>query len=148
MTATERLELSRTRLQLALSPAQPEQRASDSRHRLNSGPEVTLVRAVKASLDEWWARSMLRPVGQVAYGAASAVVHPLAQRHPFAVVLCAAAAGATLVWSRPWRWVFGSAVFAGFVPQLAWRLLSKVPAASWTTLATALIRPPLNRSRS
>ena len=147
MTATERLELSRARLRLALSPSQPEQRANASRHRSNAGPEVTLIRAVKSSLDEWWARSMLRPVGQIAYGAASAVVNPLAQRHPFAVVLCAAAAGVTLVWSRPWRWIFGSALFAGFVPQLAWRVVSKLPVASWTTiLAAALTRP--HRSES
>ena len=147
MTATERVELSRARLRQALSPSQSEPKESARRHRLYAGTEVPLVGALKASLDEWWAQSTLRPVAQIACGAASAVVHPLAQRHPFAVVFCAAAAGAMLVWSRPRRWFFSSALFAGFVPQLAWRFLSKLPVASWTTtLAAALTRPPLSRS--
>jgi len=147
MTAKERDELSRARLRLALAPSRSEQQASARRHRPSASTELPLFGALKAALDEWWAQSMLRPVGQIAHGAASAVVQPLAQRHPFAVVLCAAAAGATLVWSRPWRWVFSSAVLAGFIPQLAWRVLSKVPVASWTTkLAATLTRPPLDRS--
>ena len=146
MTATERVELSRARLRQALWPSLSEENARARRHRLNAGVGLPLVAGLKASLDEWWEQSTLRPVGQIALGAAGAVVNPLAQRHPFAVVLCAAAAGGALVWSRPWRTIFSSALFAGFAPQLAWRAFSKLPLASWTTLlAATLTRPPLKR---
>lgn len=37
---------------------------------------------------------------------------PFARLHPVRLVLCAAAAGAAVMWIRPWRWVTAAAVAA------------------------------------
>ena len=49
-------------------------------------------------------------------------------------VLVAAAVGALLVWSRPWRWALRPALLAGLAPQFASRVVAKLPIESWMTL--------------
>ena len=140
--ATDRIEASRARLKLAMLPPlrAPGQRASahaDSwLHRLTDLP---LVAAVIESVTEWWSHHPLRPAALVANEASNAVIAPIAQRNPLTLVLVAAAIGAGLAWTRPWRWVFGSALFAGLVPQFASRVVSSLPIESWMSMVGAAI---------
>lgn len=66
--------------------------------------------------------------GVIAATTADAVLEPVAQRHPWRLVLGAAALGGLLAWSRPWRWVVVPALFAGLVPQLLSAALRAPPA--------------------
>jgi hypothetical protein len=49
---------------------------------------------------------------------AELVLQPIAQVHPYRLVLGAALAGALLVRARPWRWLSASALLASLAPQL------------------------------
>jgi hypothetical protein len=46
------------------------------------------------------------------------VLQPVAQTHPYGLVLGSAVAGAVLVRLRPWRWWPASALLAGLLPQV------------------------------
>lgn len=149
--AVDRIEASRARLKLAMSPPPP---AADDRaglhapswlHRLTDLP---LVAAVIESVTSWWSHHPLRPVVSVANEASSAVVKPLAQRNPLTLVLVAGVVGAALAWTRPWRWIFRSALFAGLVPQLASRVVSNLPIESWMTMAGASLSRQQPASRA
>ncbi len=134
--ASERVEASRARLLAAMVPpvraAEPRASASGGwQQRLLALP---LVGEVLASVRAWWSHHPLRPVGHLAAEASGAAVAPIAQRHPMALVLGAAAIGASLAWARPWRWLFRSALFAGLLPQLASRVISSLPIESWMNL--------------
>jgi hypothetical protein len=107
---------------------------------------IKTISAVAESVKAWWANHPLRPVASVAVEASDAVIQPLAERHPLALVGVAALAGASLVWSRPWRWALRSALFAGLVPQLAGRVVSSLPIESWiNVLSSALSAAPGSR---
>jgi len=145
--ALDRIEASRARLRLAMTPPPPnpaDDRASRSTSWLDKLGAVPLVHAVVDSVSAWWSHHPLRPVTQVAGEASNAMVKPIAQRNPLALVAVAAAVGASLAWSRPWRWIFRSALFAGLVPQLASRVVSNLPIESWMTM----VGSALSRSRS
>ncbi|MES2100964.1 MAG: hypothetical protein V4569_14150 [Pseudomonadota bacterium] len=138
--ASDRIEASRARLQLAMSPPPPtptERAGAQAPSWLHRVTDLPLVSAVIESLTAWWSQHPLRPVVSVANEASTAVVKPLAQRNPLTLVLVAGAIGAGLAWTRPWRWIFRSALFAGLVPQLASRVVSGLPIESWMTLAGA-----------
>ncbi len=116
----------------------------------NSSPETTrswwsrvsrikTISAVAESVQAWWANHPLRPVASVAVEASDAVIQPLAGRHPLALVGIAALAGASLVWSRPWRWALRSALFAGLIPQLASRVVSSLPIESWINMVSSTL---------
>ena len=70
------------------------------------------------AIDLWWDRHPLRATSLVAVEAVKVVLAPLAQRHPLLLVAVAFVAGGLLVRTRPWRWGFRSALFAGLLPQL------------------------------
>ena len=53
------------------------------------------------------------------------------------LMLVAGVAGAGLAWTRPWRWIFRSALFAGLVPQLVARFASSLPIESWMSMVGA-----------
>ena len=144
MTAVERVEFSRARLRQALLPTPLSMNETRRARRSRPGgvADLPLVGVVIESLKEWWSHHALRPVTQIVVEASRAVVTPLAHQHPFALVLTAGAAGAALAWSRPWRWIFSSALLAGLLPQLASRVVAKLPLETWTTmLGAALSRP-------
>ena len=147
-TALERVESSRARLRDAmLPPAAPRHAATEPGdaswlQRLKRLPAVSVV---VDALDAWWSKHPMRPISQVAGGASNAVVKALAQRHPLPLVLVAGAAGAAVAWSRPWRWIFSSVLFAGLVPQLASRVVSKLPIESWLTILGSPSRPAARR---
>ena len=144
MTACERIEFSRARLRAAMSPpsapaAGSEPQAASWLQRLKQLPVISLV---VESFDAWWAGHPLHAAGQVAAQASSAVVRPVARRHPFALVLVAGAVGALLAWSRPWRWAFRPALLAGLAPQLASRVIANLPIESWMTVLGAALASP------
>lgn len=138
-TALERLERSRECLRRAMLPPAAVPRPAPGRF----GPFLQRLRGwplVAESLDAlaaWWWQHPLRPLAQVAGDASNAVARPLAQRHPLLLVLAAGLSGAALAWSRPWRWIFGSALFAGLVPQFAARIVARLPIDSWLTMLGA-----------
>jgi hypothetical protein len=53
----------------------------------------------------WWKTHPLSQALGVIVDAASALVSPIAKRHPGRVVAGAMLAGALIAWVRPWRWV-------------------------------------------
>ena len=140
------IEMTRERLRRAMLPAPaPEEAAPDEAQPLfDRIKHFPVIGVVLEALDGWWSNHPLRPVAQVAIEASNAVVQPLAKRSPLVLVIGAAAVGAALVWSRPWRWLFGSALFAGLVPQVATRVVSNLPIESWMTmLGAALAQRPM-----
>ena len=81
----------------------------------------------------WWSSRPLRGPTQEVAAAARSLLVPLLERRPVAVLGGAAAAGALLVWSRPWRSLLRPALLAGFASQLAmhafaqWSRAGRVP---------------------
>ena len=141
--ALARLEASRARLREAMRPTAPEPSAdgpdAGGRSWLQRLRELPVIGLVADALHGWWAQNPLRPVALVAAEASNAVAKPLAQRHPIALVLAAAAVGAALAWARPWRWALRSALFAGLMPQVASRVVANLPIESWLTLLSAAL---------
>jgi hypothetical protein len=142
-TAAARLALTRERLRLAMTPAP---QASKPAHSFISAAhlkDLPIIGTIIEALQAWWFNHPMRPVASVAVEASNSIVEPLAKRNPFALVAGAAALGALFVWSKPWRWLFGPALFAGLVPQVASRVVSNLPIESWMTmLGTALAQTP------
>lgn len=141
--ALARLEASRARLRLAMRPAPAavpiDGQKTTRRSWLQGWRELPVVGLVLDALHGWWSLNPLRPVVLVAAEASTAVARPLAQRHPIALMLVAGTVGAALAWARPWRWAVRSALFAGLAPQLASRLVAKLPIESWLTLVSAAL---------
>ena len=141
--ALARLEASRVRLREAMRPAAPTPSVNGldatDRSWLQRLRELPVISLMVDALGGWWTQSPLRPVALVAAGATNALAKPLAQRHPMALMLVAGTVGAALAWARPWRWVLRSALFAGLVPQVASRVLAKLPIESWLTLLSAAL---------
>ena len=139
--AADRVEASRARLMLAMSPPPPTAQDRTTRETQSWVQRLTdlpLLSAVIESVSSWWSHHPLRPVAHIANEASNAVVRPLAQRNPLTLVLVAGVIGAGLAWAGPWRWLFRSALFAGLVPQLASRVVSSLPIESWMTMAGAM----------
>ena len=136
--ALARLEASRARLREAMRPAAFAPSAvgkeAGARSWLQRLRELPVIRLVDDALGAWWSQSPLRPFALVAASASNAVVKPVARSYPVALVLVAGVVGAALAWARPWRWALRSALFAGVVPQVASRVVAKLPIESWLTL--------------
>lgn len=121
-------------------PPPPPERGALTPHReslLRRVSALPLVNAVIESVTSWWSHHPMRPVAHIANEASNAVVKPIAQRNPWSLVLAAGVVGAGLAWTRPWRWLFRSALFAGLVPQLAARIASSLPIESWMSMVGA-----------
>jgi hypothetical protein len=111
MLAVDRVMLSRRRLQQALMPAAHASgsRASSARpallrwlDRLASTPATGIL---VGTLQSWWARHPMRLPLLLIADAAQTLIGPVAKKQPYMLVLGAAATGALLVLSRPWRWL-------------------------------------------
>jgi hypothetical protein len=129
-TPAERLAVSREHLRAALGREQ----GRSSAESVDPSAEAPTARDRKAGFDDlrslpgaklvieaiglWWNRHPLRATSLLAAEAAKAVISPLAQRHPLLLVAGALVVGGLLARSRPWRWGFSSALFAGLLPQL------------------------------
>jgi len=65
----------------------------------------------------WWAHHPWRATADFASVAARELVRPVALKHPWMLVGGAVLAGGVLVRLRPWRWISGGALLAGFLPR-------------------------------
>lgn len=109
----ERLAASRERLRQALQQA-----STCSEDGGSTGADDPLGSLVGDALATWWCKQPLRTALLVAEDAANALARPVAQRHPYALVLGAAGVGGLLVLVRPWRWISIPALLNGVLPQL------------------------------
>lgn len=98
-----RLRHSREQIRLALDPARP------------------------SPLPVWWAPPQWAMAFKLANHAARAVLQPATQRHPYAVVLAAAAIGAATVLVRPGRWVSAPLLLAGVLPSVLAQAIHSFP---------------------
>ena len=144
-----RLEASRQRMRLAMQARRgghgagsPSQAAAGGKWResLASIPGVSIV---ADALESWWLQHPLRVAAMVGGEAARAVFEPAARRRPWLLVAGAVAAGAAVVWARPWRWgLVKPALFTGLVTQFASKALAQVPVASWLAVLSELAPRP------
>jgi len=77
-------------------------------------------------LTQWWSQHPLLKSARHAEHAANEAIAPLVRRHPVAVLGAAAAAGALLVWLRPWRWLPGPAKLGGIASSVALGAVSRM----------------------
>jgi hypothetical protein len=146
--ALDKVQASRARLRLAMLPPPPVEKAADANSSfVQKLLNIPVVAGVIESVQAWWSVHPMRPMSKVASEAANAAVQPIAKLHPVALVLAAAGAGALVFWTRPWRWIFRSALFAGLVPQLLTRGLASLPIDSWMSMvSSAMSRSPVHPS--
>jgi hypothetical protein len=94
------------------------------------------------ALQRWWTQHPLHVTAQVFSSALQALVRPLAQRHPIALVGGALVVGGLLAAGRPWRWILTPTLLAGLLPQLLAKAVALVPAQSWMAIVASLARQP------
>lgn len=95
----------------------------------------------------WWEGHPLHAVVALFTTRQASAAEPLKQRHPWAMLLGAAAIGALLMWTRPWRYaLLRRAVYAGLVPQVVTTLLSRVSADGLLDLVNSLLQGPAANS--
>jgi hypothetical protein len=136
--AAKKVEFTRARLRHAMEPPVEPRRGSGQDGDTRDNPRwlrklkgLPAIGVVVDALDSWWKHHPLRPVSHVVGQASSAAVKPLAQSNPISLVAGAAVAGAVLVWTRPWRWLIRPALFAGLIPQIASRVVARMPLEAW-----------------
>lgn len=143
-TAADRLALSRERLRGAMIEiTHPPKRPSALGDNVGPMARALFRKAqglpgagiVLESLGSWWRQHPLRTLGIVAEAGSRRLLRPIADRNPQSLLLGAAAIGALLVFSRPWRWILRPALFIGLLPQLTKQVLKRMPVESWVTLA-------------
>jgi hypothetical protein len=83
---------------------------------------ATVTRALRL----WWRRHPARPVLDIASDAGTLALTPLVRTHPIASLSLAMAAGAAMVFWRPWRSRLSAAVWAGLGAQLTAGLVRTV----------------------
>jgi hypothetical protein len=93
------------------------------------------------ALKTWWQHHPARPATALAGSAARSVLKPVADRHPVALVVGAAAVGASIVAIKPWRWGLRPAVLAGLLPPLVTSAIGRIPAEGWAAILALLIAP-------
>ena len=120
--AAHKLALSRSHLHQAVQMASPHQTSDKRLDAAAPAPGLATV-----AMHQWWAHHPLRLATDVTADAAKALVQPLAQRHPVALVAGAAAVGALLVWSQPWRWLLTPALLAGLLPKVISHVVNSRP---------------------
>ena len=124
LSASDRLALSREHLRNALSEeaftpgkANPGFGANSFTALLAKLKSATTVHLMQVVLRNWWHQHPLRGALTLSAGAAEVLVQPVAQKHPLALMLGSALAGAVLFRTRPWRWVPASALLTGLLPR-------------------------------
>jgi hypothetical protein len=137
VTANERLTQSREQLRQALHQlgSPPNRPADADANTFIAGLVANLqvspgTRVLLELAQSWWIRQPARGAMTLASEAATELLNPVAQRHPFGLVAGAAAAGALLVWLRPWRGVCTSALLAGFGTKLVSEVALRMTPAS------------------
>ncbi len=149
--ATERLRQSRQRMRdqmLALNARSASAKAAQR----GAGASDELLAALSAlpvlgplidSAANWWANHPLRAVAELFAKTGTSTAKPLTERHPWAMVLSAAAVGALLMRARPWRFaLLRRALYAGVLPQLVTTLLARVSTEGLLDLVHSALQRP------
>jgi len=130
----ERLAQSRERLRHILGQADPRSApdgasgppgSSTWLSGTNTNPESSLLMGL---LQSWWRKQPLHVILTLAGQTATSALQPTAQRHPYRLVLGAAAVGGVLALVRPWRWLSSTAVLATLLPQILSEVSKHLPA--------------------
>jgi hypothetical protein len=147
LTATNRLALSRARMRQAMRDVSAPRHEGTAKGVagafmpwLDHLKSIPGARVVIDAVSSWWVQHPLRIAGMLGAEAAKAVARPMAQRHPFSLVLGATLLGGLFAWSRPWRWIAKPALFAGLMPQLFTKAMANVPVQSWMAVVTSLLQ--------
>jgi hypothetical protein len=102
---------------------------------------IPLAGLLLDSVSGWWSQHPVRLVATLVAASVASAVRPVTQRHPRWSLFGALALGGLIVWARPWRFApLRRAVYAGFVPQLVSKVLSRLPTDGWMTLAESLLQ--------
>ncbi len=152
VTAVDRLNQSRARIRQTMLESLQSQNSARQRRATGSGAHwldgiksmpggAVLIHAMNI----WWSKQPLRTVAIAAADAVKAVLEPLAQRHPLALVAGAFALGGVLAWSRPWRWISKPMVLSGLLAPLLSKVISNMPSGIWTEAFNTLLRQPQGR---
>jgi hypothetical protein len=135
LTASERLTRSRERMSHWLTDDHrdvPRTRHNGDADAAPNGDHspTSIGGIVSEVISEWWAEHPLHASAAFALSASRTAIVPLVRRHPAAVLGGAAALGAVIVWTRPWRWILRPALVAGVASQLAARTITRMATAS------------------
>jgi hypothetical protein len=152
-TAVGRLNLSRARIRQNMHDSLQSQIAARQRRASGAGAHwldglkslpggAVLIHAVNM----WWSKQPLQAATIAVADAAKAVLQPVAQRHPLALVLGAFALGGALAWSRPWRWISKPIVLSGLLAPLLSKVISNMPSGIWAEAFNSLVRQSQDRS--
>lgn len=123
-TPAERLARSREQLRLALQGTEAAQAgnvhpsAATGMTWLDNLQAIPGAGLVVEVVGHWWARHPLRVAAVLAATTATAVVKPIAQRHPLGLVSGAFVLGGLFAMSRPWRWAVQPALFVSLAQHL------------------------------
>lgn len=148
---TERLQRSRRlmRDQMLELNAASAQAHEESHGQFNANAWLAALSAIPVlgplvnDAARWWADHPLRAVADLFARTSTPASETTTQRHPWAWVLGAAAAGAFLMWARPWRFaVLRRAIYSGLLPQVVSTLMSQVPTERLIDLVQAVWRRP------
>lgn len=91
----------------------------------------------------WWADHPLRAVADLFARPSATTAEPLTQRHPWAMLIGAAAVGALLMWTRPWRFaLLRRAVYSGLLPQVMSSVLARLSTDGLLDLAQSVWQRP------
>jgi hypothetical protein len=126
-SAVERLDASRARLRLALSLNNPVPLDASAR----SKNYVETVLALRTRLGE---------LATVCHVVAKATIAPVAQKHPWALVVGAFGLGGLLVFVRPWNWISGPAWVSQFLPTAPQPSIEKLRPKQWHDLLLPLVQ--------
>lgn len=135
LSAQERLSQSRESMSRWLTNQTPGNAATANPDPAQSPGSTTGLRSLFASpvalicldlLTQWWAELPLLKSVHQAEEAAHEAIAPLVRRHPVAVLGAAAAAGALLVWYRPWRLLPGPAKLGSIASSIALGAVSRM----------------------
>lgn len=137
--ANERLAQSRERLRQAMRLGALAPRGTGASTSLGaSGREGTASASATLGLPvivqvllEGWSRHPLRTAITLGHCAAKAILQPMANKHPVALMLAALLVGASVAYLRPWRWVVKPGFRTGLLPHLAYKTLSRIPLTMW-----------------
>ena len=139
LTAVERLNLSRARLRQAMT--RPESKAGDGSTSGNRAMGQGILDVLKIAvpsaglvidaIEQWWAGHPLQASGSLVEGVVDELLRPWAKRHPLTLVAGAVAAGALLVWSRPWRWALKPHLLNTWGPAVLSSAIASSAVQSW-----------------
>lgn len=151
LAATERLRQSRQRMRDQMLEFNASSAPGQAAHR-GAGASGELLAALAAlpvlgpliaGAANWWANHPLRAFAELFASPATSTAKPLTERHPWAMVLGAAAVGALLMWARPWRFaLLRRALYTGVLPQVISTLLSRVSTEGLLDLVHSALRRP------